>query len=87
MIDTIPFENMVFEILLIISIIIAMIAIHIKDLLFAVILLAIVDTALAALFYMMAAPDIAITQVAVCAALATFIFLITIYKTERREEP
>lgn len=87
MIETIPLENIIFEILLATSIIVAMIAIHIKDLLFAVILLAIVDTALAALFFMMAAPDIAITQVAVCAALATFIFIITIYKTERREQP
>ncbi len=80
-------EAIIFKLLLMVSIITAIIAIRMKDLLYAVIVLAIVDLSLAALFFMLAAPDIAITQVAVCAALATFIFMITIHKTERREGP
>ncbi|MFH1433048.1 MAG: hydrogenase subunit MbhD domain-containing protein [archaeon] len=87
MLETIPFEDALFEILLLASIIVSIIAIHMKDLLYAVIMLAIVDLSLAALFFMLAAPDIAITQIAVTAALATFIFMIAIHKTERKEQP
>ena len=76
---------MIFELLLAISVIVAIIAVEMKDLLYSVILLAVLETTLAALFYLMAAPDIAITQVAVCAGISTFIFIIAINKTERKE--
>lgn len=87
MITDIPIEDIIYMTLLIITIVISVIAIRMKDLLYAVILLGIVDLALAAIFLMLAAPDIAITQAAVTAGLGTFIFMITIYKTERREKP
>jgi uncharacterized MnhB-related membrane protein len=57
-----------------------------KDLVYAVILLGGADVTLALGFYLLAAPDIAITQAAVVAGLSTFIFLIAIGKTRRMEE-
>ncbi len=76
----------IFALLLFIIILTAIIAIHKKDLLHSVILLGIVNTSLAAIFFMLKAPDIAITQIAITAALETFIFIIAIHKTERREK-
>ncbi len=83
MIETTP---LIFVLLLFIIILTAIIAIHKKDLLHSVILLGIVNTSLAAIFFILKAPDIAITQIAITAALETFIFIIAIHKTERREE-
>ncbi len=83
MIETTP---LIFVLLLFIIILAAIIAIHKKDLLHSVILLGIVNTSLAAIFFILKAPDIAITQVAITAALETSIFIIAIHKTERREE-
>ena len=76
----------IFTLLLFIIILTAIIAIHKKDLLHSVILLGIVNTSLAAIFFILKAPDIAITQIAITAALETFIFIIAIHKTERREK-
>ena len=83
MIETTP---LIFTLLLFIIILTAIIAIHKKDLLHSVILLGIVNTSLAAIFFILKAPDIAITQIAITAALETFIFIIAIHKTERREK-
>ncbi len=82
----ISIEIITFVLLLFIIILTAMIAIHKKDLLHSVILLGIVNTSLAAVFFILKAPDIAITQIAITAALETFIFIIAVHKTERREE-
>ena len=60
-------------------------AVKMKDLLYAVIVLAVADAILALAFYLLAAPDIAITQVSVVAGLTTMIFIITIRKTRRLE--
>jgi uncharacterized MnhB-related membrane protein len=77
---------MIFEISLLGLVILTVVAIEMKDLLHAVIVLAAADALLALVFFMLAAPDIAITQVAVGAGLSTVIFVIAINKTRRMEE-
>jgi energy-converting hydrogenase B subunit D len=76
---------MILEIALVLLVIFTVAAVMIKDLVHAVILLAIADALLAVGFYMMGAPDIALTQSAVVAGLSTFIFMIAINKTRRME--
>lgn len=76
---------MILEISLLVLAILTIAAVKTKDLVHAVILLAGADTVLALGFYMLAAPDIALTQVSVAAGLTTFIFLIAINKTRRME--
>lgn len=76
---------MLLEILFALSITLSFIAIEQKDLVHSVLVLAGLDLVIAVIFYLLKAPDIALTQAAVCAGLMTFIFLITIYKTERFE--
>jgi len=76
---------MILEIFLLVLAVLSIAAVWSKDLIYAVILLAGADIALALGFYMLAAPDIALTQAAVVAGLMTFIFLIAINKTRRME--
>jgi uncharacterized MnhB-related membrane protein len=66
--------------------ILCLLAIEFKDLLHAVILLAGASITLAAIFYMLQAPDIAITQAAVGAGIATVLYVVAISRTRRREE-
>ncbi|TEU15471.1 MAG: DUF4040 domain-containing protein [Hadesarchaea archaeon] len=63
----------------------ALIAIELKDLLHSVIVLAGASISLAVIFYMLQAPDIAITQAAVGVGVATVIFVIAISRTRREE--
>ncbi len=77
---------MIFEALLVASAIMAVVAVELKDLLHSVIVLGGASTILAAIYYMLSAPDIAITQAAVIAGVATAVFVITIKKTERFEK-
>ena len=67
-------------------IIFALLAVRSKDLLSSVIFLAIVSMSLAAMFLVLRAPDIAITEAAINAGLATLIYVIAIKKTRRHEE-
>ncbi|MCK5063555.1 MAG: DUF4040 domain-containing protein [Candidatus Aenigmarchaeota archaeon] len=76
---------MLLEILLALSITLSFIAIEQKDLVHSVLVLAGLDLVVAVIFYLLKAPDIALTQADVCTGLMTFIFLITIHKTERFE--
>ena len=76
---------MILEISLLILAIASIAVIAMKDLLHAVIVMAAADAVLALIFYLMAAPDIAVTQVAVTAGLTTVIFVIAIGRTRRME--
>jgi multicomponent Na+:H+ antiporter subunit B len=77
---------MILEISLLVLAILVIIAVESRDLLHAVIILGAGDALVAFIFLMMAAVDIAITQVAVGAALITFIFIVSIRKTSRMED-
>lgn len=61
------------------------IAIELKDLLYSIIILTGGSITLAVIFYMLQAPDIAITQAAVGAGLSTVLFVIAISRTRRQE--
>jgi uncharacterized MnhB-related membrane protein len=76
---------MIFEVMLILMTLVTIAAVQMKDLMHAVILLAGADAMLAIVFFLLAAPDIAITQAAVSAGLSTVIYVIAIHKTRRHE--
>jgi energy-converting hydrogenase B subunit D len=57
-----------------------------KDLLNAVIALAVVSLMAAILFYFLQAPDVAMAEASIGAALSTAIFVIALRKTRRFEE-
>ncbi|RLI97668.1 MAG: hypothetical protein DRO99_02720 [Candidatus Aenigmatarchaeota archaeon] len=74
------------ELLLVSALVASIVLLEMKDLLHAVILLAAVDAMIGLVFYMMGAPDIAITQFAVTAGISTLIFIVALGKTRRDEE-
>jgi uncharacterized MnhB-related membrane protein len=57
-----------------------------KDLLYAVLGTGVVSLALSVFFYLLQAPDVAITEAAIGIALTTIIFIITIRNTTRDED-
>ena len=77
---------MIIETLLVMLLVVSIVAVTFKDLLYAVIVLAAADILVAVAFFFMAAPDIAVTQIAVTAGLSIFIFVIVIGKTRRMED-
>ena len=56
-----------------------------RDLLYAVIGTGVISLVLSALFYVLQAPDVALTEAAIGVALTTIIFIITIRNTVRYE--
>lgn len=56
-----------------------------KDLLYAVIATGVISLVLTALFFILQAPDVALTEAAIGVALTTIIFIITIRNTQRHE--
>jgi uncharacterized MnhB-related membrane protein len=76
---------MILEIMVLAVIGLSVAVVESKDLLHAIIIMAASDMVLAGVFYLMAAPDIAITQAAVVAGLSTLIMVIAINKTHRKE--
>lgn len=64
----------------------AVFAIMQKDLLLAVIGTSLVSLILTVLFYLLHAPDVALTEAAIGVALSTIIFVVSIRKTRRNEE-
>lgn len=79
------FEVLIHSFLLILLFALCLIAIELKDLLYAVIVLGGASVTLAVIFYMLHAPDIAITQAAVGAGAATIFFVIAVSRTKRGE--
>ncbi len=77
---------MIFIPLLMLMILFSVLAVHFKDLIYSVIFLASSSLTLALLFFVLQAPDIAITEAAVNAGLVTLIYMIVIRKTRRLEE-
>jgi len=71
--------------LLLMMIIAAVYAVVQKDLLYAVIATGVISLVLTAMFYILQAPDVALTEAAIGVALTTIIFIITIRNTQRYE--
>lgn len=74
------------QIIIILLIILGILSLQFKDLLNAVISLAIFSLLSSLLFYYLHAPDVAIAEAAVGAGVATVIFIAVIGKTRRKEE-
>lgn len=72
--------------LLVFTLVACLVAVHLKDLLFAVVVLAGASLALSIIFYMLQAPDVAITNAAVYGGVATVLYMVAISRTEREEE-
>jgi len=78
-------ETLIQNALLIFLFVLYVIAIELKDLLYSIIILTGGSMTLAVIFYMLQAPDIAITQAAVGAGVSTVLFVIAISRTRRQE--
>lgn len=78
-------EPLIENLLLVLLFVLCVIAIELSDLLHSVIILAGASITLAVIFYMLQAPDIAITQAAVGAGVATILYVIAISRTRREE--
>lgn len=78
---------MIFIILLVIIMLVgAIVSCIFKDLLSAAIVAGVVSLIAAILFYFLQAPDVAMAEAAIGAALTTAIFVFAIKKTKRQEE-
>jgi len=64
----------------------AVYAVYQRDLLYAVIATGVISLVLTALFFILQAPDVALTEAAIGVALTTIIFIITIRNTVRHED-
>jgi len=73
-------------ILLILLLAMAILALESRDLLRAVIFLAVFSLLSALLFFYLHAPDVALTEAAVGAGVSTVIFVWVIQKTEQKDE-
>ncbi len=76
----------IFSILAVLLVASALYAVIQKDLLAAVISTGVVSLILSVFFYLMQAPDVALTEAAIGIALTTIIFVITIRNTSRNED-
>ncbi len=72
--------------LLLLMLVASIYAIVQKDLLYAVIATGVISLVLTVLFYLLQAPDVALTEAAIGVALTTIIFIITIRNTVRHED-
>lgn len=73
-------------ILLLLLLVMGILALEAKDLLRAVIFLAVFSLVSALLFFYLHAPDVALTEAAVGAGISTVIFIWVIQKTDRKDE-
>jgi uncharacterized MnhB-related membrane protein len=64
----------------------AVVAIALKDLLAAVVVFSAYSLMMALLWTQLRAPDLALTEAAVGAGVTTVLFIITVYKTTRKED-
>ncbi len=64
----------------------ALLAVYTRDLLAAVIIFSAYSLIMALMWQRLQAPDLALTEAAVGAGVTTVLFLVTIFKTRRREE-
>lgn len=78
-------ETLIQNGLLILMFVLFVIAVELKDLLHSVIVLAGASITLSVIFYMLQAPDIAITQAAVGAGVTTVLLIIAVSRTRRQE--
>lgn len=75
--------NITFLVLLVAT---ALLAVFARDLLAAVIIFSVYSLIMALMWQRLQAPDLALTEAAVGAGVTAVLFIVTIFKTRRREE-
>lgn len=80
------FTTIIIVILVLLLIATAIFAVMQKDLLYATIATGVISLILSILFFLMQAPDVALTEAAIGIALTTIIFVFAIRHTSRRED-
>lgn len=78
--------EIIINILLLLCVITTALAIFTKDLLLAIVFAAIEGVAVAVIFYLLLAPDIALVQVSAGVGISTAFFIVGLKKVERYEE-
>lgn len=73
------------EVLLFIMVIVSVIALEIKDLLAAVLVLGVFSLLSCLVFFLLHAPDVALTEAAVGTGVGTVIFIWIVYRTDRKD--
>ncbi len=73
------------EILLVIMLLLALLALLVRDLLGTVVLMGVFSLVSCLVFYILGAPDVALTEAAVGTGVGTVVFIWIVYKTERRD--
>lgn len=73
------------ELLLAFLIVVAVLALQLRDLLAGVIMLGVFSLVSCLLFFLMHAPDVALTEAAVGTGVGTVVMIWIVYKTERRD--
>jgi uncharacterized MnhB-related membrane protein len=73
------------EVLLILLILLAFIALETRNMVGAVVLLSVFSLLSCLVFYLLHAPDVALTEAAVGSGVGTVIFIWIVFKTERRD--
>ena len=71
------------EVLLILLILLAMIALQIRNMVAAVVLMSVFSLVTCLVFYLLHAPDVALTEAAVGSGVGTVILIWIVFKTER----
>jgi len=73
------------EVLLVIMLVLALLALLVRDLLGTVVLMGVFSLVSCLVFYILGAPDVALTEAAVGTGVGTVVFIWIVYKTERRD--
>jgi len=73
-------------VLLALTVILALLAIHVKDLIAAVLLMGGSSLLVSLVFLLLQAPDVAMSEAAIGAALTMAIYIIAVKKTEREDK-
>jgi len=73
------------EVLLVIMLSLALLALLVRDLLGTVVLMGVFSLVSCLVFYILGAPDVALTEAAVGTGVGTVVFIWIVYKTERRD--
>ena len=73
------------EVLLLIMLVLALLALLVRDLLGTVVLMGVFSLVSCLVFYILGAPDVALTEAAVGTGVGTVVFIWIVYKTERRD--
>jgi energy-converting hydrogenase B subunit D len=71
--------------ILVLLVLIALVALEIRDLIASIVLLSVFSLLSCLLFYLLHAPDVALTEAAVGTGIGTVVLIWAVFRTERRD--